>query len=78
MKLEGMKSEHATLMAQGLIKEYGPFMEAVIDVIKKEYDAPINKETAEQVGLEYARRQAAKDALRLFIQRLNSISNERN
>ena len=78
MKLEGIANSQATLMAQGLIKEYGPFMEMVIEAIKKEYDTPINKETAEQVGLEYARRQAAKEALRLFIQRLNSISNERN
>lgn len=61
--------------AQGLLKEYGEFLLHVIDEIKKEMDTPINKDTAEQVGLEYARRQAGKDALKLLMQRLNSKSN---
>ena len=78
MILEGMERKYASSKAQGLLKEYGPFMELVVESLKKEYDTPINKDTAEQVGLEYARRQAAKEALRIFIQRLNSISNERN
>lgn len=64
--------------AQGLLKEYGEFLQYVIDEIKKEYDAPINENTAEKVGLEYARRQASKNALTLLIQKLNTKSNERN
>lgn len=64
--------------AQGLIKEYGDFLIQVISEIKKEMDTPINEDTAEKVGLEYARRQSGKNALNLLMQRLNSKSNERN
>ncbi len=78
MQLSSLINRHSSIKAQGLIKEYGEFMNAVIEEISKEYDAPINLKTAEEVGLEYARRLAAKNALKLFIQKLNTISNERN
>ena len=78
MNLSTIEQRHAASKAQGLIKEYGEFMNYVIAEMSREYDAPINKDTAEQVGLEYARRLAAKNALKLFIQKLNTLSNERN
>lgn len=63
---------------QSILKEHGQLLEFLIAEQKKEYDAAINGETVEQIGLEYAKRQAAKDALTLFMKKLNSKANERS
>lgn len=73
-----IESKYAQQKAQGLLKEYGPFIQQTIDEITKEFDAPINLQTAEEVGLEYSRRQAGRNALKLLMQKLNSKANERN
>lgn len=62
---------------QGLLKEYGQVLELLIVETKREYDAPINEDTVEAIGLRYAKNQSAKEALTLFMKKLNSKANER-
>ena len=73
-----VEQKYESSKAQGILKEYGDFLRHTIEQISKEMDSPINEDTAEKVGLEYARRQAGKNALKLLMQRLNTKSNERN
>lgn len=63
---------------QALLKEHGQLLEMVVAEIKKEYDEPINEETAEKIGLEYAKCLAGKNALTRLMQKLNNKANERN
>lgn len=63
---------------QGLLKEYGSLLEHAIEEQKKEYNGRIEGKVPEEIGLEYARRLAAKDALALLLKRLNSKADERN
>ncbi len=76
--MSSIEKKYEASKAQGILKEYGDFLLSCIGEIKKEMDVPINEDTAEKVGLEYARRQAAKNALTLLMQKINSKSNERN
>jgi hypothetical protein len=76
--MNGIEKKYEASKAQGILKEYGDFLLHIIDEIGKEYDSPINEDTAEKVGLEYARRLAGKNSLKLLMQKLNSKSNERN
>lgn len=72
------KKKYDITKAQGLLKEYGAFLQQVIDESNKEFDAPIIEDTAEKVGLEYSRRLASKQALKGLILRINTKANERN
>lgn len=73
-----IEKKYEATKAQSILNEYGLFLQSIIDEINKELDAPINYDSAEKVGLEYARRLAGKNALKLFMQKLNSKSNERS
>lgn len=63
---------------QSLLKDFGQLLELTIEETKKEYDEPIQGTSAEEIGLQYARCLAAKQALSRFLQKLNSKANERN
>lgn len=63
---------------QGLIKEYGEVIKHVLDECKSEQDAEITEKTPEMIGLEYAKRQAARRALSTFWTKLNSKANDRS
>ena len=75
MKVTEAEQRYSASKAQGLLKEYGDFLLQIISEIKKEMDSPINEDTAEKVGLEYAKRQAGKNALTLLMQKINKKSN---
>lgn len=74
--MNSIEKKYAASKAQGLLKEYGDFIQSIIAEISKEFDAPITESTAEKVGLEYARRLAGKNALKLLMQKINTKSNE--
>ncbi len=62
---------------QAILREHGQLLENLIAETKHEYDAPINETTVEAIGLRYAKNQSAKEALTLFMKKLNSKANER-
>jgi hypothetical protein len=76
--MNSTEKKYEASKAQGLLKDYGDFIGQVIAEINKENDARIIEDTAEKIGIEYAKRQAAKDALKLLMQKINSKANERN
>lgn len=62
--------------ARNLINEYGPLIEQVVSECMKEFEAPINEETSDRIAMEYKRKQGGKEALQLFMKKLNAKTHE--
>ncbi len=72
------EARYTQAKAQSLLKEHGQFLELIIAEVKREYESEIIGTTADEIALEYKRRQGAKEALALFMKRVNSKADERH
>ncbi len=61
---------------QNLLKEYGELLETIAKEVIAEYDQEINESTVDAVAMKYAKNQGARQAMMLFMQKLNSHTNE--
>lgn len=64
--------------ARMILKDYSAVLDAVIEEIRKEQEAPINSQSCEVISLEYMKRQGIKQGLVLLRQRLTTYSDVRD
>ena len=63
--------------ARNLLKEYSNLLLETVEEVKKMLDGDITGTTADEIALEYKRRQGGREALNAFLTKLNSKANER-
>jgi len=63
--------------ARNLLKEYSNLLIETVDEIKNTLNGDITGSTSDEIALEYKRRQGGREALNLFLTKLNSKANER-
>lgn len=61
---------------QNLLREYAPLLMETIEELKRELNVEITGSTADEIALEYKRRQGGREALHNFLQRLNAKGND--
>lgn len=62
---------------QNLLNTYGDLLISIIEEIKREQDSSITGTSADEIALEYQKRQGIKQGLTLLIQRINTKANEK-
>ena len=60
---------------QNLLKEYGALLQDVIKDTIEEYSQEIMEDTVDKIAITYSKSQGARQALQLFIKKLNSKAN---
>lgn len=77
MSLEANRQKQLTAAkARNLLNEHGKFLEELANEVIKELDAPIQGTTSDEIALQYMRREGGKDAVKLFMKKINSKTNE--
>lgn len=62
--------------AQALLKEYGEFIMEVINETSAEYSQEINELSVEALAIRYSKNQGGRQALQLFMKKLNSKASD--
>jgi len=63
--------------ARNLLKDYGDLLLQTVEEVKKHLNGDITGTTADEIALEYKRRQGGREALDSFLVKLNAKANER-
>lgn len=69
------QKRYTATQAQNLLKEFGDLLAQVAQETKDEYSQPINATTVDEIAIVFSRHQGAKQAVDLFMKKLNSKAN---
>lgn len=70
------QKRYTSAKAQQLLKEHGSFIQDIVDECIREYSSEINEESTDATVMKYKHNQGARQALTLFMKKLNSKAND--